>query len=99
MGADLYIEKGYYRDSYNNSNLLWKLGLDYWVWFAQFLDRERLLDPDKAELVLREIEQRKHLLDEIEDPREQEYFREKYGEFTAFLRTAIERDEPGECSI
>jgi phosphopentomutase len=25
---------GYFRDSYNNSNLLWKLGLDYWEWFA-----------------------------------------------------------------
>jgi hypothetical protein len=36
MGADLYIEKdsnevtGYFRDSYNETNILWKLGLHYW---------------------------------------------------------------------
>ncbi len=47
MGADLYIENlprelqytgwqtkvevGYYRDAYNNSNLLWQFGLSYWT--------------------------------------------------------------------
>jgi len=36
MGADLYINKirdkegGYFRDSYNVSNILWRLGLSYW---------------------------------------------------------------------
>jgi hypothetical protein len=92
-------EVGYYRDSYNDSNLFWKLGLDYWVWFAGFLDKERLLHPDKAELALGEIESRKHLLDEIEPDEEQQYFREKYDDLTAFLRTAIEMDEPVQCSI
>jgi hypothetical protein len=92
-------DTGYYRDSYNDSNLLWKLGLDYWVWFAGFLDENGELQPDKAELVLGEIESRKHLLDEIEPEDEQEYFREKYDDFTAFLRIAIENDVPIRCSI
>ena len=36
MGADLTIVKdgnedtGYFRDSYNESNVLWRLGLSYW---------------------------------------------------------------------
>lgn len=99
MGADLYFTNGYFRDSYNNSNLLWKLGLDYWVWFAQYVDDKRELSPDKAEIVLSEIEQRKHHLGEITDAEEQKYFQEKYDEFVAFLRSAIERDEPVACSI
>jgi hypothetical protein len=92
-------EVGYFRDSYNDSNLLWRLGLDYWVWFAQFLDKEGLLDPEKAEVVLGEIELRKDQLGEIEDAEEQKYFQEKYDEFVAFLRQAIESDEPVYCSI
>lgn len=38
MGADLYIDKedldnakGYFRDSYNNYNLLWQFDLSYWT--------------------------------------------------------------------
>jgi hypothetical protein len=46
---------GYFRDSYNDSNLLWKLGLDYWEWFGSYLGNDRLLQPDKAEVVLNEV--------------------------------------------
>ncbi len=91
--------QGYYRDSYNDSNLLWKLGLDYWGWFAAYLDWEGLLDPDKAEVVLKEVESRRNALEEIEDREERKYFEEKFDEFTEFLRTAIRMGEPIECSI
>lgn len=94
----LYGE-GYFRDSYNVSNLLWRLGLDYWGWFQSYLDDKAYLSPDKAEDVLREVESRKHMLDWIENPQEAEYFREKYEDFCAFLRTAIELDESVYCSI
>ena len=90
---------GYYRDSYNDSNLLWKLGLDYWVWFKAFLDGAGLLHPDKAALVLQEVEDRRQLLVEIDDNEERKYFEEKFDEFTEFLRTAIRLDEPIQCSI
>jgi hypothetical protein len=92
-------EVGYFRDSYNNSNLLWKLGLDYWVWFAEFVNDKQELSPDNAAIVLAEIEQRKDQLGEIEDAEEQKYFQGKYDEFVAFLRQAIESDEPVYCSI
>ncbi len=110
MGADLYIRSlsdpnrkiyhvGYFRDSHNDSNLFWKLGLDYWVWFAGYLDKDGYLWPDKAALVLSEVEGRKDMLDEIKDRDEAEYFHEKYDEFCGFLRTAIGRDDPIFCSI
>ena len=90
---------GYYRDSYNDSNLLWKLGLDYWVWFKAFLDDGRLLQTDKAALILQEVEDRRHLLGEIDDNEDRKYFEEKFEEFTEFLRTAIRTGEPVQCSI
>ena len=90
---------GYFRDSYNNSNLLWQLGLDYWVWFAGYVDQDGTLPPDKAEVILAEIENRKHLLGEIVDKEERDYFLEKYDEFVKFLRSAIELDEQIVCSI
>jgi hypothetical protein len=98
-----YLDKmygdGYYRDSYNDSNLLWKLGLDYWEWFGSHLDGDRLLHPDKAEVVLNEVMHRRHLLEEIEDVEERKYFEEKFDEFTHFLEMAIGRGESIECSI
>jgi len=91
--------EGYYRDSYNDSNLLWRLGLDYWEWFKAFLDDKDLLYPDKAALVLHDVEWRRHLLTEIEDNEDRKYFEEKFEEFTEFLRTAIRSGEPIQCSI
>lgn len=91
--------RGYFRDSYNDSNLLWKLGLNYWEWFGAYLDGDRMLQPNKAELVLNEVMGRRHLLEEIEDLEERKYFEEKFDEFTHFLETAIGRGEPIECSI
>ena len=96
---DKLYSEGYYRDSYNNSNLLWRLGLDYWVWFAGHLDDEGKLSPDNAAKILSDVEHRKHLLDEIDDKDEREYFHEKYDQFLNFLRTAIELDESVACSI
>jgi hypothetical protein len=95
---DKMLSVGYFRDSYNNSNLLWQLGLDYWTWFAGYLE-DGYLVPEKAELVLAEVEARRHLLDEIEEKEERRYFEEKYEEFTEFLRTAIGLGEPIQCSI
>lgn len=91
--------QGFYSDPYNATNLLWKLGLDYASWFGSHLDGERLLNPDKAELVLHEVMGRRHLLEELEDLEERKYFEEKFDEFTHFLETAIGRGEPIECSI
>jgi len=96
---DKMYREGYYGDSYNNWNLVWKLGLDYGEWFGSYLDKDRLLYPNKAEMMLQEVFNRRPLLEEIEDKGEREYFEEKFEEFTEFLRTAIRTGEPIQCSI
>jgi hypothetical protein len=91
--------EGYYCDLYNSSNLLWKLKLDYWEWFGSHLDQDRLLHPDKAEMILKEVLDRRPFLEEIENKSERRDFEEKFEAFTEFLRTAIRTGEPIQCSI
>lgn len=50
------VENGYFRDSYNLSNLLWVLGLDYWVWIGDLLDTEGNLHSRQIKIVLAKIE-------------------------------------------
>ena len=52
------VENGYYRDSYNCSNLLWVLSLDYWVWLGGFLDGKGYLHPQHTRIILDKIESR-----------------------------------------
>jgi hypothetical protein len=96
---DKMFGDGYYRDSYNGSNLLWKLGLDYSDVFGSHLEEKEWLHPDKVEVILNEVLNRRHLLEEIESEKEREYFEEKFEDFTEFLRTAIRMGEPIQCSI
>lgn len=51
-------DNGYFRDSYNCSNLFWVLNLNYWNWLKDFLDGNGLLHPQQARLVLKKIEER-----------------------------------------
>lgn len=46
---DKMYEEGYYRDSYNLSNLLWVLGSDYWQTFATLLDKKSYMQVPKIE--------------------------------------------------
>jgi hypothetical protein len=96
---DKMFGDGYYRDPYNGSNLLWKLGLDYSDLFGSYLDKDRLLQADKVEVILGEVLNRRHLLEEIENKEEREYFGERFEEFIEFLRVAIRTGEPIQCSI
>lgn len=82
MGADLYIDKdqrshhqgnledyhGYFRDSYNESNILWKLDLAYWHLDKQIPIgeiKEGKLTVEQAKILLKEVESRKPKLEEF----------------------------------
>src|ERR1700716_2607516 len=40
--------QGYFRDSYNDWNLLWKFGLSWWTDVIPMLDKDRRLSPKNA---------------------------------------------------
>ena len=52
------VDNGYFRESYNSSNLLWVLGLNYWNWLCGFVDGKGYLHPEHARLILNKIESR-----------------------------------------
>ena len=75
MGADLYIstvydrdeDAGYYRDSYNATNILWKLGLSWWKLYEEYKlgDNDSTMTPEQAKDFLGMVETRKPLLDKF----------------------------------
>lgn len=117
MGADLYItfkgdEIGYFRDSYNNSNLLWQFGLDYWVWLESLLNKQGDLTPAKIKLVLKTLKDNEPVFEKnlasqnhfdewtLEDGDDKEkYYRQKYEQLKKFLNLALKKDLPIGCSI
>ena len=46
---------GYFRDSYNNWNLLWQFDMDYWVTFRKFCNKEGDVTPAGAEKLLAKL--------------------------------------------
>ena len=55
---DLMYGKGYFRDSYNSTSLLWRLDLSWWSDVGDMLDEEGDLSPAKAHLFLEMLESR-----------------------------------------
>jgi len=104
MGADLYInstdgEKGYFRDSYNNSNLLWKFDLSYWK--NPYISKTGKLSPTNAKRLLKAMKKKKDIFDKNmskEDKESISYFKDKYKKFKAFLNLAIKLKESIDCS-
>lgn len=112
--VEAYYDKlfgaGYFRDSYNATNLLWKFDLDWWGTVGEeLLDETGHMQPAQAQRFLAMLSEHeatfevsmKHLTvwegwtyDALET-----YFREKYEKLKAFLKEAISRNEPIVCSI
>lgn len=128
MGADLYRknwdafeEAGksysdplwYYRDSYNDTAVLFQLDMSWWRDVTPLLDEEQLLQPDKARVLIEMIEQRpvpettaeRLKYAELDDDGENSlagwhsYFVEKRERLLAFLRTAADAGDTIYCSL
>jgi hypothetical protein len=103
-------ERGYFRDSYNSSNLLWLFDLSWWQDVLEVLvDKDGKMSPRNAERFLQMLADREPVFEaklkkvkpakgetqaEVE-----EYFRDKYERLKAFLRQAIDRKESIQCSL
>jgi hypothetical protein len=94
--------RGYFRDSYNNWNLLWKFGLSWWTDAIPMLDAEGWLSPERAGRLLEILKQREPkfegALGEL-SASGQAYFRERYAELQQFFKEAITLNRPVVCSL
>jgi DNA-directed RNA polymerase specialized sigma54-like protein len=95
-------ECGYFRDSYNNSNVLSQFGLDWWGDVIPLLDPEGMLSPEKAERLLALLDEHEQEFEaNVRELRRESraYFEKKATQLRAFLAEAIRLAEPIECSL
>ena len=96
------LSQGYFRDPYNNWDVLWQFGLSWWTDVIPMLDQEARLSVPQAERLLQMLRDREGTFEErVEAIRaeEQAYFRRRSVELRAFLNQAIALDEPIDCSL
>lgn len=121
MGADLYIrsiadkdkggDAGYFRDSYNGTNLFWVLGLSWW--HDVNLDDEGNMPGEEIKRLRQEVATRaadvsearlRQLHCKIDDGENsveswRKFFEEKRGRLLAFFDEAIALGEPIDASL
>jgi len=96
------FEQGYFRDPYNDSDLLWKFGLSWWQDVVPMLDKKGRLAVEQAQNLLERLEEREGVFEAklAQLPaKEQQYFRHRYTSLQNFLNQAIELDAPIEASL
>lgn len=99
---DLMYTEGYFRDSYNPSNLLWKFDLSWWEDILPMVDEEQNLSVEKAGEFLDLLKQREETFEKslAELPEDDQYeYQQHYTELQTFLNRAIELDSPVNCSL
>jgi len=99
---DQMLSQGYFRDPYNNWDLLWQFGLSWWNDIIPLLEDEARLTVPQVRRLLEMLTEREVTFDErlsalrLED---ETYFRNRYLELRTFLNRAIALDEPIDCSL
>lgn|SRR3990167_10045383 len=94
LWALMYPDEGYFRDSYNDSNLLWTLGLSWW---GLDIDDDGCMGGDKLEAFQDQVFNATMTLPrdtpESEQSEATAYFQEKRLKLLAFLEGAIKAGE------
>lgn len=99
---DQMMSQGYFRDPYNEWDLLWKFGVSWWQDVIPMLDECGGLSVTAAEQLLARLREREGTFEAnlVELAAEDErYFREKYAALQQFLNQAIELREVIDCSL
>ena|SRR3990167_6586938 len=101
MGADLYLGKSYFRDSYNSSSIIRAFGLSWWRDIIPKL-KDGYITPAFAEWLRVEMDRR---LDRFQintaglSKQDQVWLRAKYARFCKFLNRCIRKDLPITASL
>jgi hypothetical protein len=94
--------RGYFRDPYNDWDVLWQFGLSWWDDVIPMLDQDARLSVANARRLLAMLDQREESFEErlagLPDKKQQSY-RDRYIELRQFLNQAIALDESVSCSL
>tara|TARA_R110001606_G_scaffold384405_1_gene547252 strand:- start:463 stop:918 length:456 start_codon:yes stop_codon:yes gene_type:complete len=99
---DMYPTDLYFRDSYNSSSLMWSLGISWWKDVIPMLDDESMLSTEKAQDLIKMIEDSEIKLTDEQEERsdlDSEYFENQKVGLIKFLKTAVENKSSIECSL
>jgi hypothetical protein len=99
---DRMFERGFYRDPYNDWDLLWKFDLSWWSDVIPMLDDQGQLPVEQARRLLGLLSEREDVfaLKLAEMPaNDQQYFRRRYTDLQKFLHEAIELNTPIDASL
>jgi hypothetical protein len=106
---DKIYEKGYFRDSYNSSNLLWLFGLGWWEEVMEMLDDIGEMSPPYVERFLQMLVDREGIFEANLQTLEvwegwtesgmETYFRKKYKRLKVLLKEATKLNEAIVCSV
>jgi hypothetical protein len=92
--------RGYFRDPYNDWDVLWKFELSWWNDVGKLLDRTHRLSVANAEKLLKMMRERETVFElNVRGKEHEQHFRKCYRAIQHFLGEAITRREPIECSI
>src|SRR5438552_7443672 len=95
-------EQGYFRDPYNDWDLLWKFGLSRWSDVIPMLDDKGRLTIEQVQSLLEMVKQRENVFERklaVLPAKEQRYFRDRYATLEKFLNQAIELNTPVDTSL
>jgi hypothetical protein len=96
------LSQGYFRDPYNNSDLLWQFGLSWWTDVIPMLDEDGRLSVAGATKLLAMLTEREGVLEErvsAFSEKDEQYFRDRYVELRQFLNQAVALGEAIDCSL
>jgi hypothetical protein len=99
----IYSEDSYFRDSYNDSSLMWTLEISWWSDVAKMTHNDILRPKDCLRLIELMEKRKPHMRlpaweDKAGEPTVKEYFDEKYERLIRFLKKGAE-DEGIYCSL
>ena len=91
---DQMLSQGYFRDPYNNWDVLWQFGLSWWTDVIPMLDKEARLSVPQAKLLLEMPQERQGTFEERVEALRAEH--EAY--FPQALGRIASVSEPGHCA-
>ncbi len=94
--------QGYFRDPYNDWDVLWHFGLSWWDDVIPMLDEDCRLTTGAATRLVAMLTEREGVFGERLSALSEEdaqYFRDRYVELRQFLNQAVGLDEAIECSL
>jgi hypothetical protein len=95
----MYPEKGYFRDSYNGSCVMWTLNLSWWTDIDKFLDEKGHLTGEKLSAFIKMVESAQQKFEKDTTNEAKEYYVEKRKKLLAFLKRAKRMKTSIRCSL